>query len=65
VLAQFMPLMFVMSRGLYALLRSSEVRIGRQSVNTLTAVNLAILVVVAVDVYLVLTERVGSMYGGY
>ena len=65
VLAQFMPLMLVTSRGLCALLRSSQVRIGRQRVNALTAVNLVILAVVAVDVYLVLTERVGSVYGGY
>jgi hypothetical protein len=65
VLAQFLPLMFVISRGLCALLRSSQVRMGGRQLNALTAANLVILVVVAVDVYSVLTERVGGRYGGY
>jgi hypothetical protein len=65
VLAQFPPLMFVMSYGLYTLLGASHVSIGGRSVKTLTAVNLVVLAVLAVDVYLVLTERVSSMYGGY
>jgi hypothetical protein len=65
VLAHFMPLMFVLSRGLCALLASSQVRVGRHTVNELMAVNLMILAVVAVDVCSVLARRAGSVFGGY
>jgi hypothetical protein len=63
-LALFIPLMFSLSYGLQILLGSSSLKAGRASVNALLVNNLAILVVVLVDIYFVLTERVGSVYGG-
>ena len=64
VLALFIPLMFTISYGLQTLLRSTQIGAGGTSVGALLANNSAILVVVLVDIYFVLTERVGSMYGG-
>jgi 4-amino-4-deoxy-L-arabinose transferase-like glycosyltransferase len=63
-LAMFIPLMFSISLGIHALLRSAQIGAGGTSVGALLVNNLAILVVVLIDIYFVLTERVGSMYGG-
>lgn len=65
ILAQFIPLMFTLSYGLYTLLRSSQLNIKGRSVSTLAIINLAILPVVVTDIFFVLTERVGTMYGGW
>jgi hypothetical protein len=63
-LAMFIPLMFSISLGIEVLLRSSRLKTRWSSVDALAAANLAILMIVTVDIYFVLTERVGSMYGG-
>jgi len=65
ILAQFIPLMFTISYGLYTLLRSSQIRIRGHSVETLVIINLAILLIVITDIYSVFTERAGTMYGGW
>ena len=64
ILAQFIPLMFVISSGLCLLLRSSQVKVGRHLLDELAAMNLVITVIVSVDIYFILSERVGTMYGG-
>jgi 4-amino-4-deoxy-L-arabinose transferase-like glycosyltransferase len=64
ILAQFIPLMFTVSNGLHTLLLSSRLKIRGHSVHTLVISNLAILLIVIADIYFVLTERVGTMYGG-
>jgi hypothetical protein len=65
ILAQFIPLMFTISYGIYALLHSSQLRIKGHSVDTLVIINLAILLIVITDIYTVLTTRVGTIYGGW
>jgi hypothetical protein len=65
ILAQFLPLMFVISSGLHTVLRSSQVKIGRHPVNALTAINLIILAILTVDIYFIIIERVHTMYGGW
>jgi len=64
ILAQFLPLMFVISLGLHKVLHSSQVKIGRYSVNALTATNLIIFAIIIVDIYFIITGRVHTMYGG-
>jgi hypothetical protein len=64
ILGQFIPVMFTISVGLHTLLRSSRLMAGEHSVPTTVIYNSAILTVVIADIYLVLTERVGTMYGG-
>ena len=110
ILAQFIPLMFIISYALQTLSRSPEVesaerpivqrasrtvaysalfrgraianigtlcrRSGHKvasaglavrggAVDILLVFNLAVLLLVVVDIYFVLAERVGTMYGGY
>jgi len=65
ILSLFVPLMFTISYGLQALLRSSEVEIGGRCVGTLTVFNSAILLLVLVDIYEVLTQRVTTLVGGH
>ena len=64
ILAQFLPLMFVVSSGLHTVLRSSQVKIGRHPVNALTATNLIIFAIIIVDIYFIITGRVHTMFGG-
>jgi hypothetical protein len=63
ILAQLIPLLFTLSMGLRGVLADAQVRIGRP-LNVLTAVNLVVLAVLAVDIALVLIQRVGVMPGG-
>ena len=64
ILAQFLPFLFTISYGLHKLLLSSQLTLSGYSVYTLDLYNFALLLVVLGDIYLVLTERVGTMYGG-
>ncbi len=65
ILAQFIPFMFTVSYGLHTLLISSRLKARGQSVYSLAIINLAIFPIVITDIYFVLTERVGAMYGGW
>ena len=65
ILAQFIPFMFTVSYGLHTLLISSRLKARGHSVYSLVIINLAILPIVISDIYLVLTERVVTMYGGW
>jgi len=64
VLAQVIPLLFVVSLGLHALLGDSRLKLRGRSINTLDAANLLMLGVLVVEIYRVLTFRVWVMYGG-
>jgi hypothetical protein len=64
ILAQFIPLLFAVLAGLQALLGGSYIKISGLQMKTLTAINLAILCILAVDIFFILTMRVGHMIGG-
>jgi hypothetical protein len=64
VLAQVMPLLFVVSLGLHTLLFDSKLKLRRFSIHTLDAANLVLLVFLVFEIYRVLTFRVWVMYGG-
>ena len=64
ILAQFIPLFFAVSVGLHALLRETPIKIGKLNLQTLSAINLAVLCVLPGDIYLILTMRIGQMIGG-
>jgi hypothetical protein len=64
ILAQFIPLLFTVSAGLHALLGETHIHIGKIKLHALSAINLAVLCVLSVDVYLILTIRISQMIGG-
>jgi hypothetical protein len=64
ILAQFIPLFFTISTGLHALLSETQLQIGKIKLHALTAINLAVLCVLSVDIYVILTIRIGQMIGG-
>lgn len=65
ILAQFIPLLFIVSLGLKDLLDDQQVRLMARTANPLTALNLAMLALLAVNIAFLFILRVGSMYGGY
>ena len=64
ILSQFVPLMFLLASGIHELLRAAPLKIGVRAVSALTTANVVVLAVVLIDVYLVLTERIGTVSGG-
>ncbi|MCP5100278.1 MAG: hypothetical protein GY943_32405 [Chloroflexi bacterium] len=64
ILAQFLPLIFTLSWGIMTLLRSSYINLGGLSIPTIRIANLALLLVLIVDLHFYLLERVTVMYGG-
>ena len=64
ILAQFLPLLFGLAYGFHGLLRSSTIKAGRYFIVPSTVTTAVILLIVVVDIYFVLTERVGTSYGG-
>lgn len=64
ILAQFIPAMFTLSYGLHKLWRTAPIKIGGYETDRLTLLNAIILFVVLIDIYFVLTVRVGTIYGG-
>jgi hypothetical protein len=64
ILAQFVPLLFAVSAGLHTLLGGSDIKISGLRIERLTTINLAILCVLAVDIFFILTMRVGHIIGG-
>jgi hypothetical protein len=65
ILAQFIPLLFIVSLGLKDLLDDQQVRLVARTANPLTALNLAMLALLAVNIAFILILRVGRMYGGH
>lgn len=64
ILAQFLPMLFTLAYGFHCLLRSASIKIDRHFIPLSTMVTVAILLVLVVDSYSVLTERVAAIYGG-
>lgn len=64
ILAQFIPLFFAVSAGLHTLLSETNIQIGKSKLQAISAINLVILAVLPVDIYFILTMRVGQMIGG-
>jgi hypothetical protein len=64
ILAQFIPLLFTVSAGLHALLGETRLQIGKIRLHALSAINLVVLCVLSVDIYFILTIRIGQMIGG-
>jgi hypothetical protein len=64
ILAQFIPWLFAVSAGLQALLGDHHFQISGLQIETLTAINLVVLCILAVDIFFILTTRVGHMIGG-
>jgi hypothetical protein len=57
--------LFIVSLGLKDLLDDQQVRLMARTANPLTALNLAMLGLLAVNIAFILILRVGRMYGGY
>jgi hypothetical protein len=64
ILAQFIPLLFAVSAGLQTLLGDRHIKVFRSQLGALTAVNLIVFCILAVDIFFILTMRVGHMIGG-
>lgn len=65
ILANLLPLLFVLAYGSYRLLRPLSVSIGGRRLSLTTLATAAIFAVLAVDACDVLTRRIGVMYEGY
>jgi hypothetical protein len=64
VLAQFLPLLFTLAYSFHCLSRSSLIKVGGAVMTPASVATVVILLLVVVDIYFVLTERVGTIYGG-
>ena len=63
-LGQFLPLMLVLSLGIRTLSPPLQIRVGQRTVRLWDSAGLLVLAVIVVDIYLVLTQRIGTMPGG-
>jgi len=64
ILAQFIPLIGLLAVGFQSLLVDFRINLRGKSVNLFTVINLAILAILVVDIYAVLTMRIMILYGG-
>lgn len=64
ILAQFLPLLFALSLGQHSLLQERSLQVGRRRVPALTAFNLVVFLILVVDIYFILSVRVGTLVGG-
>jgi hypothetical protein len=64
ILAQFIPLLFAVTAGLQTLLGDRHIKISGSQISALTAINLVVFCILAVDIFFILTTRVGHMIGG-
>lgn len=65
ILGQFLPLMFALSLGLHNYELPQGWKVSGRTVDALTVLNLLVLGVLAVDIYLIMTQRISTMYGGW
>jgi hypothetical protein len=65
ILGHFLPLMFALSLGLHSYELPRRWKVSGRTVDALTVVNLLVLGVLVVDIYLIMTQRISSMYGGW
>lgn len=64
ILAQFLPLLWTTAYGCHRLLPATQIKIWGRPMTLSTLATGLILLMVIVDIYFVLTARVGVMYGG-
>jgi hypothetical protein len=64
ILSQFMPVMFVLAKSLQEELKKSELNILKHPVKALYAFDVAVLMILAIDIHLLLTSRINTLYGG-
>jgi hypothetical protein len=64
ILAQFIPLLFAVSAGLQTLLGDRHIKISGSQVEALAAINLIVFCILAIDIFFIVTMRVGHMIGG-
>lgn len=64
ILAQFLPLLFVLFAAVHGLLRHKVVKIFDRTVPVLSGINWGMLVILGMDIYFILTQRVGLILGG-
>lgn len=64
ILSQFIPLLFAISAGLQTLLGNKGIKTAGLQIKALTAVNLIVFCILAIDIFFILTTRVGHMIGG-
>lgn len=63
-LALLIPFLYTLSAGLQGLLGDQSWRVGGRPVNLLAAVNVPVLLALAVNIYFILTVSAGTLYGG-
>lgn len=63
-LAQFVPLLFVLSSGLQTLVKDDRIRIGGKAIAWLTIIQVAILCMVSIEAFQALTHGVYVLDGG-
>ncbi len=64
MLAQCLPLFYLCATGTNALLRRAQLSFGKRGIAALTVSQLAMLGVIVVDIFIILTGRVRTMVGG-
>jgi hypothetical protein len=65
ILGHFLPLIFALSLGLHSYKLPEGWKISGRTVDALTVVNIFVLGVLVVDIYLIMTQRISTMYGGW
>jgi hypothetical protein len=63
ILAQFLPLLFILSIAVITLLRNTFFRFRSSQNNVSTLAAIMVILMIGIDVWLVLTDRIG-MFGG-
>lgn len=64
ILAQYLPLIYLLVKGTQELLRGETFRMRERAVPALTAIHVPIFAVLAVDIVVILMSRVMWMVGG-
>ncbi len=64
ILAQFLPLLFVLFAAVHGLLGDKVVKLFDRPVQLLTGINWAMVMILGVDIFLILSERIGMILGG-
>lgn len=64
ILAQFLPLMFVLAAAITHMLEGLSLRAAGRSIPVLAAIHAAVLLILSVDVYFIFTQRITTIYGG-
>ncbi len=65
ILSQLIPLLFIISVGLQALLGNSTIKLKGRSINLLALISLPITGAMIFTIYAIFVSRIGAMYGGH